>query len=380
MIERVDEYHRQNPNQAVGLLVSLFSSRESTAAASYTPCSAPERQSYQYRSPRELDLEACRASLLKELESIEGHITRRKGAAAALTMAKAVRPTSERPSLWRTWERDLPLHLSYKENTTFPGNKDEGSSTPRTAYVEEVSKEEADPATGDQEVFMLTQADCSHDQERDLPSDVTKEPGRRTIKDRVEVVIPARPSKQVRIASPEVQPAPDQVEEVVLAPPVSEANAPSPEHPYAKAQDATYVPPSTHNVASLYKPPYKTKEQSNLAYQNTAPVYDSTVTSKVAEHLLDLPVTITHRELLSLSPEVRAIYREITSTHQLPPASQSNSSSQTRTTFMIEGIPALPYTPDESNPSWSLNDYSGSGPFILAFANVLVLPPDALVA
>ena len=31
----------------------------------------------------------------------------------------------------------------------------------------------------------------------------------------VEVVIPARPSKQVHIASPEVQPAPDRVEEVV---------------------------------------------------------------------------------------------------------------------------------------------------------------------
>ena len=314
MIKRVDEYHRQNPNQAAGLLVSLFSSKESTAAASYTPRSTPERQSYQYRSPRELNLEARRASLLKELESIKGHITRRKCAAAALTVAKAVRPTSERPSLRRTWERDPPLHLSYEENTTSTGNKDEGSSTPRTAYVEEVSEEEADPATGDREVFVSTRADRSREQERDLPSNVAKEPGRRTIKDRVEVVIPARPSKQVRIASPEVQPAPDQVEEVVPAPPVSEANAPSPEHPYAKARDATYVPPSTHNVASPYKPPYKTKEQSNPVYRNTAPVYDSTVVSKVAERSLDLPVMITHRELLSLSPEVCAIYREITST------------------------------------------------------------------
>ena len=64
----------------------------------------------------------------------------------------------------------------------------------------------------------------------------------------------------------EVQPAPDWVKEVVLAPPVSDADVPSLEHPYIKAWDATYVPPSTHNVASPYKPPYNAKEQSNPAY------------------------------------------------------------------------------------------------------------------
>ena len=90
MIKRADEYHQQNLNQAAGLLVSLFSSRESTAMASYTLWSTPEIQSYQYRSPRELNVEACRVSLLKESESIEGHITRHKGAAAALTVAKVV--------------------------------------------------------------------------------------------------------------------------------------------------------------------------------------------------------------------------------------------------------------------------------------------------
>ena len=90
MIKRVDEYHRQNPNQVAGLLVSLFSSRESTSMASYTLCNTPERQSYQYRFPRELNLEAHKASLLKELESIKGHIHRCKGAAVALTVANAV--------------------------------------------------------------------------------------------------------------------------------------------------------------------------------------------------------------------------------------------------------------------------------------------------
>ena len=161
---------------------------------------------------------------------------------------------------------------------------------------------------------MSTRADRSHNREQDLPSNVLKELGRRAVKDWVEVVILARPSKQVCIASPEVQLAPDQVEEVVSAPPVSDADAPSPEHPYTKAQDAMYIPPSIHNVASPYKPPYKAKEQSNPAYQNTAPVYDLTVMSKVAEHSLDLPVTITHCKLHSLSPEVCAIYCKITST------------------------------------------------------------------
>ena len=87
-----------------------------------------------------------------------------------------------------------------------------------------------------------------------------------------------------------------------------------------------------------------------------------------------------HCELLSLSPGVHAIYHKVTSTHRLPPTSQSNSSSQTRTTFTIEGTSALPYTPDESNPSWSLDDYSSFSPFVSAFANILVPPLDALVA
>ena len=47
---------------------------------------------------------------------------------------------------------------------------------------------------------------------------------------------------------------------------------------------------------------------------------------------------------------------------------------------MIEGTPALPYTPDESDPPWSLDNYSSSSPFVLAFANVLVPPLDTLVA
>ena len=99
-----------------------------------------------------------------------------------------------------------------------------------------------------------------------MPSNATKEPGRGTTKNCVEVVIPARPLKRVCIASPEVQPAPGQVEEVVLAPLASEADEQSPEHPYANAHDITYVPPSKHNIASPYKPPYKPKEQLNPTY------------------------------------------------------------------------------------------------------------------
>ena len=44
---------------------------------------------------------------------------------------------------------------------------------------------------------------------------------------------------------------------------------------------------------------------------------------------------------------------------------------------MIEGTPTLPYTLNNSDPSWSLNN---SGPFISAFANVSMPPSDALVA
>ena len=46
------------------------------------------------------------------------------------------------------------------------------------AYIEEVSKEEADPTTSDWEVFVSTQVDHSHDWEQDLPSNVMKGLGR----------------------------------------------------------------------------------------------------------------------------------------------------------------------------------------------------------
>jgi hypothetical protein len=95
-----------------------------------------------------------------------------------------------------------------------------------------------------------------------------------------------------------------------------------PLHPFAAARDAAYRPPTTDNVAAKPKPPPVKKPES--VWKTTAPVYDPKVASDVYARTMNSPITLTQRELLSLSPEVRNQVREATSNRRVaragPPA------------------------------------------------------------
>ena len=96
-----------------------------------------------------------------------------------------------------------------------------------------------------------------------------------------------------------------------------------PVHPFARAKDTVYAPPNTNNVAVKPKPaPLK---KPDVPLRTATPVYNPQVASTIYAHTMDSQITITQRELLSLSPEVRNQVREVTSNHcivrtETPPA------------------------------------------------------------
>ena len=91
----------------------------------------------------------------------------------------------------------------------------------------------------------------------------------------------------------------------------------APEHPYQNAKDAAYAPPTTRNVGAPVKAPANSK-RSDPAYKTLPPVHDPAIAAEVYKRSMEAPITITQRELLSLSPEVRSQVREVTTTRRIP--------------------------------------------------------------
>ena len=84
-----------------------------------------------------------------------------------------------------------------------------------------------------------------------------------------------------------------------------------PVHPFARAKDTAYAPPTTNNVAAKPKPALPKKPDVPL--RTAAPVYDPQVASAIYAHTMDSQITITQRELLLLLLEVRNQVHEATS-------------------------------------------------------------------
>ncbi|CDO74316.1 hypothetical protein BN946_scf184449.g1, partial [Trametes cinnabarina] len=105
---------------------------------------------------------------------------------------------------------------------------------------------------------------------------------------------------------PTPRPAPEQPE-----------SAAYPEHPFAKARDATYAPPKARNFGA---PPAKTKESDrDPAYRTQAPVHNPKVAEEIFARSMKAPViSLSPEELLSIAPEVRAKYREAVTPKRVP--------------------------------------------------------------
>ncbi|KAF9539933.1 hypothetical protein CPC08DRAFT_806142 [Agrocybe pediades] len=82
-----------------------------------------------------------------------------------------------------------------------------------------------------------------------------------------------------------------------------------PEHPFRDARDANYLPPQHRNVAAPSKPAPKKAEP---AYRNQAPIHDDSIANNIFHRSLDTPITLTQRELLSIAPDVRTQYKDVT--------------------------------------------------------------------
>jgi hypothetical protein len=64
-------------------------------------------------------------------------------------------------------------------------------------------------------------------------------------------------------------------------------------------------------------PPVPSAKRQEPAYRSTPPVLDNKVISNVFERSMDAPVTISQRELLSLAPDVRSHYKEVTTSRRI---------------------------------------------------------------
>lgn len=149
---------------------------------------------------------------------------------------------------------------------------------------------------------------------------------RRPLPPRPEVVITTRPPRHSGRAgqgenagganseeTPQVQ---REVEHPTGAPESSTAKkgkhvefAPEPTHPYATVPDATHgavIEP----FRTAAKPPAAGRHDP--AYTTTAKAYDPLIAKAVCERAMDATITVTQRELLSLSPEVRTQIADIT--------------------------------------------------------------------
>jgi hypothetical protein len=97
----------------------------------------------------------------------------------------------------------------------------------------------------------------------------------------------------------------------------------APEHPFRNAKDAVYTPPSTKNIGAQDKAPSNPFKRTDPAYKTLPPVHDPAIATSVFQRSMEAPITITQRELLSLSPEVRSQVRDTTTTRRIPTASQN---------------------------------------------------------
>jgi hypothetical protein len=102
------------------------------------------------------------------------------------------------------------------------------------------------------------------------------------------VILVAGPSKS------KLAPVPDQPS----TPPQPEP----PVHPYAEACDGAYAVPQDRNFGALPKPAAPKKPEP--AYRTLPPIYDGKIATDVYDRAMAASVTLTQRELLSLSPEV----------------------------------------------------------------------------
>ena len=73
------------------------------------------------------------------------------------------------------------------------------------------------------------------------------------------------------------------------------------EHPFRNAKDIAYTPPTNRNVG-VSAP--QANKKSEPAYKQQPVIYKVLIATNTYSRTIDMPITVTQQELLSLSPEV----------------------------------------------------------------------------
>jgi hypothetical protein len=143
-----------------------------------------------------------------------------------------------------------------------------------------------------------------------------------------------------------------------------------PIHPFAGVRDATYAPPADRNFAALPKPnPVKKIEP---AYRSLPPIHDKKVATDVYDRAMSTQVTLTQRELLSLSPEVRTQVRDAISTKRIP------NKDETKEIHTLAEDDSLPYALDDLGPDEE-DEPAPISTFIQSVKSLAPPPPGALI-
>ncbi|KAJ7925343.1 hypothetical protein B0H13DRAFT_1863187 [Mycena leptocephala] len=162
----------------------------------------------------------------------------------------------------------------------------------------------------------------------------------------------------------------------------------APEHPYSRARDAAYAPPKDRNVGALPPQPKK----SDPAYRTTAPVFDEKIASAVFDRSMNVPVTLTQRELLSLSPEVRSQVRDATTSRRVAPAKDKPPNAAAAPNYFVDSVAEVfPYSAEPSLVEDTLEEQQTKDDRMSAFLDAMPvayadtarssseLPPGAFV-
>jgi hypothetical protein len=195
-----------------------------------------------------------------------------------------------------------------------------------------------------------------------------------------EVVKPAKKSKLVpEVVIPVVTKSarPKDVEEE----PASDADNFSdiPEHPFADVPDATYSAPKERNFAAPPKP--NPPKKANPAYHTVAPIYDERAAETAFDKAMSTLITLTQRELFSLSPELRALVKEAVSARRNPAKSAPFSSDDPKDIHVLATDADIAFALDDLEPDDSaLGDMRlPTQVFAHAIRQPRPPPPDAII-
>ena len=132
-------------------------------------------------------------------------------------------------------------------------------------------------------------------------------------------IVPTEPERR-----PVTQPVRQPVREEVTVPPIAPAQpnrvaeaSNGPVHPFRRAPDAIYAPPQNRNIAAPFRATQPASKRPEPAYKTLPPIHDPQIAAAVYNRVLNAPLTVTTQELLSLSPEVRAQLRSVTTTRRI---------------------------------------------------------------